>query len=230
MSAVIQGKSFHTLSKCGTHSASVTEFLIVPAPRIRPSYMAGVYVGFHLEVFDRNALEFRAVGINFTQYKHAVLALRAIETGNEPREGVVTRTFDRRNPRRMSWRGICNALLVLAVLLALAGLLGGCAVDDFSRADMVREGSFQLVNAADALQTSKIKDRPDLVEGSSFTRAMIGEKPSGRDVAMYFGTLAISHYLISLALPSKWRPWFQYGTAAYSGYTVVTNCTQRELC
>ena len=113
-------------------------------------------------------------------------------------------------------------------------LLDACALappaDDWTRFNTIAELSFQTVNAIDAFQTARIRGRHDLREGEPITRAIIGEKPSPGEVATYFGAMAVSHYLISRALPPKWRPWFQVVTVGYEGRTVWRNCYEHDLC
>jgi hypothetical protein len=95
---------------------------------------------------------------------------------------------------------------------------------EWTRNDTYREVAFQVINLADAWQTSRIQYNDSLVEGMPFTRAIIGAEPSTRDTALYFGTMGISHYLIARLLPAKWRPYFQGATIAFSGATVINNC------
>lgn len=132
------------------------------------------------------------------------------------------------NVARRTW--LLTALFMCIVLFLATGCSSARPADDWTRSDTVRELAFQTVNAADAYQTSRIAGRPDLEEGNAVTRAFIGSRPSGGDVAMYFGTLAISHYLIARALPARWRPYFQVVPTVAQGYTVVQNCAEHGLC
>lgn len=118
------------------------------------------------------------------------------------------------------------------ILLALAFLIhsGQCRADDWTRADTHREVAYQIANLADALQTRTYRDNPYVYEANDFTAQFIGREPNDRDTALYFGTLAISHYLIARALPAKWRSYFQYSTAAYATYTVYNNCSEFRVC
>ena len=118
--------------------------------------------------------------------------------------------------------------MLAAVLVALT--LTGCASQDWTRGDTAREILFQATNAIDAYQTAQIRHRPDLQEGHIVTAAIIGEQPSESDVALYFGTVAVSHFAISRILPPKWRRWFQVGTLGYSAYTVDNNCERGLSC
>jgi len=117
------------------------------------------------------------------------------------------------------------------VLLAL--VCSGCSAiaprDDWSTDSTVAEVAFQLSNTIDAFQTARIQHRADLAEGENLARFVLGREPSTRDTAVYFATVGVSHYLISRALPAKWRPWFQGASLIYSGTIVVTNCTQHRL-
>lgn len=120
----------------------------------------------------------------------------------------------------------------LLVLLAVLPLTG-CATldrDDWSQADTRREIAFQLINAADAWQTSEIQDRPYVKEGGVVAREILGPEPETGDTVLYFATIGVSHYLVSRLLPAKWRPWWQRGTALYGGFVVYENCAEHDLC
>jgi len=121
-------------------------------------------------------------------------------------------------------------------IFALAACLGmtactsiGSRVDEWSAVDTRRELAFQLINAIDAVQTSEIRHRAEVVEVGPVARAVMGPEPSASDVGLYFGTMAASHFLISRALPPGWRKYWQAGTIASHGYTVVRNCTKFDL-
>ena len=205
-------------------------------PRIRPNYYRDAFVGFRIEVFNVNRMGYERIGFNFETYKLAMLSLRAIETGNEPREGCVTPATDRHLLNRA--RPPINKtfafgfwLYVLAIVAAIL-LMSGCSANgEWTQTDTRREVVYQLANAVDAYQTNKYRDLPTIEEGMPVTRAFIGAEPSGRSVATYFASLALSHYLISAALPAKWRPWFQNGTAVGTAYVVYSNCQKHDaLC
>lgn len=110
--------------------------------------------------------------------------------------------------------------LSLSVFLVL---LTGCAAHDWTPRDTALEITFQALNAIDAEQTSRISEHPSVVEGNSITEHFIGDKPSDRDVAVYFTSVAVSHYLIARWLPKKWRPWFQGLTLYHTGSAVAKN-------
>jgi hypothetical protein len=130
----------------------------------------------------------------------------------------------------------------LAVLGSLLLIVCRCATADeppapsadfsvrWSQADTNREITWQVLNALDAWQTAQIHKRNDIEEGNAIARTLIGAEPSSSDVAMYFGTMAVSHYLISKVLRPKWRAWYQRGTIGYSAYVIGSNCFDYSNC
>lgn len=100
---------------------------------------------------------------------------------------------------------------------------------EWTRADTRREVGYQVVNALDAIQTSMIRDRADLVEGMPLTRSILGDRPDLGETTLYFASMGVSHYIIARLLPAKWRAWYQSGTLAFSTYTVGSNCVQHRL-
>jgi len=70
---------------------------------------------------------------------------------------------------------------------------------------------------------------PGIEEKNPITRSIIGRQPKEADVALLFITYGISHYMISRALPEKWRQFYQVGSIAYSTSLVIENC-QLDLC
>lgn len=132
--------------------------------------------------------------------------------------------------RALFYRGLARFLIYATILAAGLFLIKEAkAADDWSTDNTVAEVSYQLVNAIDYAQTIRIKDRPDLVEGNWAGRAWMGREPHGTGAVTYFATLAVSHYVISRLLPAKWRPYWQVGTLAASGYNVIRNCTEYGL-
>lgn len=126
-----------------------------------------------------------------------------------------------------------NATLLIGLF---APLMTGCVSlseryhgDDWSRDDTRREIAYQIVNAWDVIQTNEIRRRPDVVEVNPLGRAVMGAEPQPKDMAMYFGSLAVSHYAISRLLPAKLRKYWQSGTIASQGYTVANNCFEYKL-
>lgn len=110
------------------------------------------------------------------------------------------------------------------VVACLAALLGGCASQDWTRADTYREVTWQIVNAADGYTTAQIRKSSSVIERQPVTRAILGDEPETGETVLYFTSLGVSHWLVSRMLPSKWRRWWQGGTLVYSGAMVINNC------
>ena len=109
------------------------------------------------------------------------------------------------------------------LLLIIACVFSGCATD-WTQQDIRYELAFQVINAADAYTTSRIRHTPGVYESNRITAAIIGEQPSSTDTALLFITYGLSHYMISTALPEKWCRAYQVSTIAYSAYLTINNC------
>jgi hypothetical protein len=116
-----------------------------------------------------------------------------------------------------------------AAILAAALLASGCASSNWNETDTRREIAWQIVNAADAVTTAQIQHTPGVIEKQPLTRAILGPEPDSGEVALYFSTLAVSHWAISRILPPRWRKHWQRGSFAYSAAMVVNNC-RHGLC
>lgn len=126
--------------------------------------------------------------------------------------------------------------MIRIVFAAMACTLGGCAStnsykgpDTWAPSDTRREIAFQVINAWDVVQTNEIRNRADVQEVGPLARSLMGPEPTGSDIALYFGTMAATHYLISRALPPKLRKYWQLGTIANHGYVVGKNCIKLDL-
>lgn len=124
-----------------------------------------------------------------------------------------------------------------ALLLALAVLAGCAHQDEWTSGDTVLQGILIATVAADAYQTTKIQDHPNIVENGTIARAFMGSNPSTSDVLLYMGTVSISQYLIARALPQGWRTIFQVGNIWIHGQAVnqgqqiglwATPCTRNQ--
>lgn len=119
--------------------------------------------------------------------------------------------------------------LMLRILVFVV-LFSGCAADSsWSRKDTTWEVAYQLVNAVDAVTTSRIQQHQDIIEGGWPTAAILGRNPGASDTAVLFMTYGISHYLIVRALPGRWRRSYQAITLGVSSWSVVVNC-RNGLC
>jgi hypothetical protein len=115
--------------------------------------------------------------------------------------------------------------LLLAVLL-----LTGCAHSDpWSTRDTVMQLGVTVILAADARTTTHIQYVDGIYEAQPLTQRVLGRQPSTSDTYQYFATLAITNYMISRALPAKWRPYWQGASVVPSVIGLNSNC-KRELC
>ncbi len=113
--------------------------------------------------------------------------------------------------------------IITAMLVII--LLQGCAHSDpWSKQDTVLQSVYTATLLMDAMQTSQIQHRPDLIEVGPVANHFLGDNPSSRDTVMYFGTLAVSNWMISRALPKEWRPYWQGANIAMHGSAVFNNC------
>ncbi len=113
----------------------------------------------------------------------------------------------------------------ISQIFALCFLVTGCASqDNWTRQDTVLQWTVTGVMALDAIQTAEIQYHDDLVEKGPVARRVLGRNPSTSDTYQYFATLAVSNYLISRALPAKWRPWWQGANIAHHTSVVFSNC------
>ena len=111
------------------------------------------------------------------------------------------------------------------ILILSSFLVGGCAhQDDWTRRDTVMQAGVTVVLVADAVTTSRIQYHPYSFEDGPIARKVLGLQPDTSDTYLYFGTLIIGNYLISRALPAKWRPYWQGWEMAVHGYAVINNC------
>ena len=110
-------------------------------------------------------------------------------------------------------------------------LLSGCASSDpWTRRDTVLQVAYTAVSAADHYQTTKIQYRPDLVESNPVAAMVLGGNPGTSDVWQVFATMAITNYLISRALPSKWRPYWQGAHIVGHAWAINKNCNNDLGC
>lgn len=112
-----------------------------------------------------------------------------------------------------------------AAIIAAAAVLSGCAhSDEWTRRDTALQLAYTGVVIADAIQTADIQNYPDIQEAGWLAGKALGRNPDTSDTVLYFGTLAISHWMISRALPSKWRPYWQGVGIAVHLDAVISNC------
>ena len=115
-----------------------------------------------------------------------------------------------------------------AITLILLLALVGCAHSDpWTKRDTVLQLVTTAAIACDAWSTTKIQYYPGISEGGPIARKFLGDQPSTSGTYQYMATAAISSYLISRALPAKWRPFWQvvhaydHGSACSSNISVM---------
>ena len=112
----------------------------------------------------------------------------------------------------------------LLILLALTG----CAHSDpWTKQDTTLQVAATIALVADAYTTANIQYH-NLYEAGP-ARHVLGSQPSTSDTWQYFGSLAVSHYLISRALPGKWRPYWQGSFIIIHANAAYKNC-MNGLC
>ena len=112
---------------------------------------------------------------------------------------------------------------MFAVVL-MVGLLSGCAhQDEWTTRDTQRQWVITGLMLVDAVQTTQIQYHPDSVEGHPLPLAVLGPNPSTSSTYQYFGSLAVSQFLITMALPAGWRPYYQGAVAIDHLYGIRKN-------
>lgn len=109
-------------------------------------------------------------------------------------------------------------------LFLLLPLFGCAHQDEWTTRDTVFQIVAASVVAADGYTSSKIHKTDKVYESGLIARKLIGSQPSTSDAWIYSGTIIISSYFISRALPAKWRPYFQTFQIVEHGIAVVGNC------
>ena len=107
--------------------------------------------------------------------------------------------------------------------------LSGCASDKWTKEDTQFEIAYQLVNAVDAYTTTQIHRTPGIIEVGWPTRQLLGPNPDPHEALLLHATYGLSHYIIAMSLPRKWRRYYQGGTTAFQTHAVINNC-RNGLC
>lgn len=94
------------------------------------------------------------------------------------------------------------------IRLSIACLvLSGCANGGWNAADTYRQSGVVALMTVDWAQTRKIAKNPDRY---SENNPILGSHPSTGEVDAYFLTCAVAHTAVAMALPPKYREWWQY--------------------
>ena len=132
--------------------------------------------------------------------------------------------------------------LVVVLMFALAAMvvLQGCAhKDPWTKGDTIGQVLVTTSIVADMYTTSQFQHHNNVVETNYVAVRLLGREPSTGDVILYGATLSVSYWLISRALPKKWRPYFQGATgaahaiAAYKNHNLLQEpqrICEEELC
>ena len=132
--------------------------------------------------------------------------------------------------RRCALQQRIKKAVVIIILLGMTAALFGCAhSDQWTKTDTTMQLIVTAAYAADAYTTSKIQYDPTMQE-EGLARHVLGRQPSTSDTYMYFGTLMLSNWLISRALPAQWRPFWQFTNFAAHGGAAIANCQQGAGC
>lgn len=107
-----------------------------------------------------------------------------------------------------------RSIIVLALLPIYAH------ADDWSQEDKYRQAAYYVLHVADWAQTRYIAEHP---ETYSEINSVLGKHPSTHKVDNYFLVAGILHYVISDALPSKYRQYWQIVTIGVEAGTVARN-------
>lgn len=109
--------------------------------------------------------------------------------------------------------------------LLLILLCAGCAhQDDWTRQDTTLQLIATTMYVGDAITTARIQDCFNCYENGPVAQHVLGLQPDTSDTYLYFGTVIVTSYMISRALPAKWRPYWQVWEIAQHSYAVKNNC------
>jgi len=113
--------------------------------------------------------------------------------------------------------------------VCMVGLSGCAHTDEWTRRDTMMQLGATVMMLGDAITTTKIQYDPNVHESAPVATQFLGPQPSTSDTYQYFGAVIITSYLISRALPAKWRPYYQGAQIAGHGYGFWNNCNM-GLC
>ena len=109
-------------------------------------------------------------------------------------------------------------------LILFLGLCSCAHSDDWTRRDTVMQLGVTVVLAGDAYTTAQIHKTPFVFERGYLARPLIGSQPSSEDTYLLFATFALTSYLITRALPGRWRPYYQSAIILRAIYVIQNNC------
>ncbi len=116
--------------------------------------------------------------------------------------------------------GAIRILLLAALLLA-----SGCAHEDkWTKRDTAMQVGLAVLVAYDAHLTAHLKETDGFTEGGNLSRRVLGRTPEASDTYMYLGSAAVFYFLVSRALPAKWRPYWQAFNMLQHAHRVTRHC------
>lgn len=119
---------------------------------------------------------------------------------------------------------IDNPLMAFVIIVTILFLVLCFSVisahAEWTKADTLREVSWQVLHIVDWGQTRHIAKNPDQFYEIN---PILGRHPSVGEVDTYMITGAVIHTAVSVVLPQKYRSYWQYVTIGMSGYCVGNN-------
>ncbi len=110
-------------------------------------------------------------------------------------------------------------------LLLMVLIVCGCAhQDEWTKRDTYMQVGVTATMIADAITTSRIQYYDNVWESGPIAKHVLGLQPNTSDTYQYFASTIIASYLISRALPAKWRPYWQTWEMAIHVHAIDKNC------
>jgi hypothetical protein len=113
-------------------------------------------------------------------------------------------------------RGLHRIILIVLFLVPLASPVSA----DWTRQQVALELSYQVLHFVDWQQTRYIARHPDEYREIN---PILGDHPDTEWVDAYFLATGIGHFLVSHALPDRYREYWQYVTVGIVGAVVGWN-------
>ena len=101
----------------------------------------------------------------------------------------------------------------LAILLTIP-ILAGCQSSPYLVAGL---------HAADTIQTFRVAQTPGCYETDPITRALIGEKPSTAQVALWSVGVSLAYSYLRSRLSDEWQPRLDWLAIGVKGWQVAEN-------
>lgn len=109
---------------------------------------------------------------------------------------------------------------IIALSITFLFISSLCHAEEWTKSDTKRELVYMIFHVADWSQTLYISNH---LEERHEINKVLGKYPSKSKVNLYFASTAVGHYVVSKALPPKWRKRWQYITIAVESGTVARN-------